>query len=585
MGIWGIFAVEMSVSCRLFWTRFLRVSWSYVEVLSLKMYIYIDFILPLGMGHGHRNCVVVGCSNSGKRLNKWASQTCELHGCLKGTQDCSCEPPFKLFPFPTIRKDSAGRRRWTANMKREVKKGKPWIPNSHSRVCSAHFRDGKPTEENPDPTENLGYESTPKTGSKRKPPAERFELIAKKKARKSSEAFAEAPLNIQESIGSATSCSFELLSNNVDNTVTSGNCAESCAEIENTEGEICENSEVQEELRLLKEQLHTTQSELQHQKKIGKSGLRFSHLKKDKEIHLLTGIPSKEAFTALFTMVSDNVYKLKYWTGPLKSTKKGRNFKKSPKKFGPRRELKKIDEFLLTMMKLRLGSTNADLGQRFGISATTVTNVFTTWIKVLSRELGFLIYNPSFEVFRKTLPRKFQKPGYSKVRHIIDCTEIFIETPSDPVTRAATWSDYKHHNTAKILVSITPNGAFNFVSKAWGGRTSDVHLTRESGFYDILERYDEVMADRGFTISEDLLLHHARLHIPPGKRGQEQFSRAEVKKTKEIANLRIYVEQAIRRLKTFRLIKHELPISLLENIDDIVIVCAAICNLYKPLCK
>ena len=93
------------------------------------------------------------------------------------------------------------------------------------------------------------------------------------------------------------------------------------------------------------------------------------------------------------------------------------------------------------------------------------------------------------------------------------------------------------------------------------------------------------MADRGFTISEDLLLHHARLHIPPGKRGQEQFSRAEVKKTKEIANLRIYVEQAIRRLKTFRLIKHELPISLLENIDDIVIVCAAICNLYKPLCK
>ena len=105
------------------------------------------------------------------------------------------------------------------------------------------------------------------------------------------------------------------------------------------------------------------------------------------------------------------------------------------------------------------------------------------------------------------------------------------------------------------------------------------------GFYDILERYDEVMADRGFTISEDLLLHHARLHIPPGKRGQEQLSKAEVKKTKEIANLRIYVEQAIRRLKTFRLIKYELPISLLENIDDIVIVCAAICNLYKPLCK
>lgn len=108
----------------------------------------------------------------------------------------------------------------------------------------------------------------------------------------------------------------------------------------------------------------------------------------------------------------------------------------------------------------------------------------------------------SMKVVKKTLPTKFKKPGYSKVRHIIDCTELFIETPSDPKLRAPTWSDYKHHNTVKILVSITSNGSFNFVSSAWGGRTSDVHLTRESGFYHILEPYDEVMADQGFTIAE-----------------------------------------------------------------------------------
>ena len=34
--------------------------------------------------------------------------------------------------------------------------------------------------------------------------------------------------------------------------------------------------------------------------------------------------------------------------------------------------------------------------------------------------------------------------------------------------------------------------------------------------------------DRGFTIAEDLLLRHAKLHIPTGKRGQEQFSKSEV---------------------------------------------------------
>ena len=100
-----------------------------------------------------------------------------------------------------------------------------------------------------------------------------------------------------------------------------------------------------------------------------------------------------------------------------------------------------------------------------------------------------------------------------------------------------------------------------------------------------LEQHDEVMADRGFTIAEDLLLQQAKLHIPPGKRGQEQFSKSEVKKTKEIANLRIYIKQATRRLKRFRLIKNELPISMLGNLDNIIIVCAAICNLNKPLCK
>ena len=122
-------------------------------------------------------------------------------------------------------------------------------------------------------------------------------------------------------------------------------------------------------------------------------------------MNLLTGIPSKAAFDALFDMVKKNVKRVRYWTGPMKSTRKGRNFKKRPKKFGPKRELTQKDEFLLTMMKLRLGSTNADFAQRFAVSTTTVTNIFTTWIKLLASELRCLIYNPSYDVFRKTLPK------------------------------------------------------------------------------------------------------------------------------------------------------------------------------------
>ena len=84
------------------------------------------------------------------------------------------------------------------------------------------------------------------------------------------------------------------------------------------------------------------------------------------------------------------------------------------------------------MMKLCLGSTNADLAQTFGVSITSVSNTFTTWIKVLANQLRCMVYNPPIDVVKKILPKKFRKPGYSKVRHVIDCMEIFIETPSDP---------------------------------------------------------------------------------------------------------------------------------------------------------
>ena len=72
--------------------------------------------------------------------------------------------------------------------------------------------------------------------------------------------------------------------------------------------------------------------------------------------------------------------------------------------------LSQKDEFLLTLMKLHLGSTSADLAQRFGIGTTTVSIVFTTCIKILSKELGFLVYNPSKDVVKKTLPAKLRNP-------------------------------------------------------------------------------------------------------------------------------------------------------------------------------
>ena len=66
---------------------------------------------------------------------------------------------------------------------------------------------------------------------------------------------------------------------------------------------------------------------------------------------------------------------------------------------------------------------------------------------------------------RKTMPVYFQYAFGKKVTVIIDCLEVFIEEPSNLLARAQTFSNYKHHNTIKILIGITPQGSISFVSE------------------------------------------------------------------------------------------------------------------------
>ena len=143
-----------------------------------------------------------------------------------------------------------------------------------------------------------------------------------------------------------------------------------------------------------------------------------------------------------------------------------------------------------------------------------------------------LVAWPLKESIREHLPEIFLKSGHGKCRVIIDCVEVFIERPKSLSAQAATWSDYKHHNTFNFLVEITPTGFISFFPSCYGGRANDKFITRDSGFYDLLERYDEVMADRGFQVSEDLLLHFCRLVVPPGARVKSQMTKSEVKKNK-----------------------------------------------------
>ena len=65
----------------------------------------------------------------------------------------------------------------------------------------------------------------------------------------------------------------------------------------------------------------------------------------------------------------------------------------------------------------------------------------------------------------------------------------------------------------------------------------------------------------------------------------QEALRHEVRNTSQIANVGIYVEQAIGRLKQFRISKNVLTIKHLYLCDDIVKVVYALTCLCGPLCK
>jgi hypothetical protein len=184
-------------------------------------------------------------------------------------------------------------------------------------------------------------------------------------------------------------------------------------------------------------------------------------------------------------------------------------------------------------MKLRLSLAHEDLADRFGVTKSAVSAIFTTWIKVLSQSLKNLIHWSPREAMEADLPVRY-KTNMSRLVSTIDCTEVFLEKPRELLLQAHTWSDYKKHNTAKVLVSISPRGRFNFVSLAYGGRASDRYITQNSGYMDNIQPYDQVMADNGFTNKQDFLLKRAELIKPPPAQGREQAPSGNVKKPRRL---------------------------------------------------
>lgn len=181
------------------------------------------------------------------------------------------------------------------------------------------------------------------------------------------------------------------------------------------------------------------------------------------------------------------------------------------------------------------------------------------------------------------MPKSFHE-NYPKTTVIIDCAETFIQRAKNLKTRGETYSHYKSHNTGKYLVGIAPHGQIMFISKGFGGNSSDKANVEESGLNYLLPG-DEIMADRGFTIGDLLFPLKVKLNIPAFTKGKDQLSEEDVTETRRIDTVRIHVERAIKRLKLFRILSQVVPVTSMKKLSDYLIVCAALVNLRSDLIK
>ena len=125
--------------------------------------------------------------------------------------------------------------------------------------------------------------------------------------------------------------------------------------------------------------------------------------------------------------------------------------------------LSPFQQLLVTLMRLRLNLCGQDLGYRFKVHASTISRTFEFVIGLLYAKLKPLIIWPTRDVLKKTMPMVFRKHCPQCVV-IIDCFEIFVDRPTDLLARAQTYSQYKHHNTVKYLIGITPQGTVSYIS-------------------------------------------------------------------------------------------------------------------------
>ena len=243
------------------------------------------------------------------------------------------------------------------------------------------------------------------------------------------------------------------------------------------------------------------------------------------------------------------------------------------------------EKIIMTYCKLKQNISYSFLAVLLNLGCSSnCQRIFVDTIQLLSTVLHQFISWPDRDELRKSIPKCFK--NFLDVAVVLDCTEVFIQHPSNLTQQIVTYSTYKHDNTLKIMTGVSPAGEIIWISDIYGGRVSDKAIFENS---DLISKKllpgDSVMVDRGFLIDEVCDLNRIKLIRPPFLGDRDKFTKEEAIITKEIAAARIHIERSNQRIKVFKIVGETMPICCTPIFEDIFIVICATVNLGSPILK
>lgn len=211
---------------------------------------------------------------------------------------------------------------------------------------------------------------------------------------------------------------------------------------------------------------------------------------------------------------------------------------------GRQRKVYALQKFLMTLIYLRQNVNHTVVGQMFGVSADTSENAFHEVLPILQKQFP----SQKWEAEKKWRRGAPQWSPEAVDYLLIDSFETPIKRSSINEKQRKKYSGKKKMHTLKSQLITDQNGEIIQIDTGFDGPKSDIEIYRDTR---LKKQWlaKQKFGDKAY-LGEDI-------QTPKKKPKGGELSEEEKAQNRELSAKRIRVEHAVRRVKTFKIMRQD----------------------------